>query len=360
VTTNPLVPLPAAEPAPRPAPVPRPRPSNAEIAAWVLIGALILYVMFVRLVGGVIAGLALYIILDRLAIALEKRIPGMAARTTALILVTLVGGGLIVGIVALSISFLQHHVDAIPAMMTQMAEILRSTRLWLGGYGHSLIPDFMTDAETFKIGIVEWLKTHADALKTGAGLAGVGLLHVIMGMLLAVVVFFRHVTQHDDTLRGPLSIHLTMKMGRLAEAFARIASAQMKVSLFNTFITSLYLMILLAVGKTIPFMTTLIVLTFLLGLIPIVGNIVSNAVLVILSLGVSGSVAIASAIFVIATSKLQYVLTSRMVGGEIDSQAWEILFAIIIGEAAFGISGVVMAPIVYAFIKRELRERALV
>src|SRR5579884_624205 len=123
MSSNPLVPLPAAEPAARPTPVPRPRPSSAEIAAWVLIGALILYVMFVRLVGGVIAGLALYIILDRLAIALEKRIPGMAARTTALILVTLVGGGVIVGAIALSISFLQHHVDAIPAMMTQMAEI---------------------------------------------------------------------------------------------------------------------------------------------------------------------------------------------------------------------------------------------
>jgi hypothetical protein len=67
MTTNPLVPLPAAEPAPRPAPVPRPRPSNAEIAAWALIGALILYVMFVRLVAGVIAGLALYLILDRQA-----------------------------------------------------------------------------------------------------------------------------------------------------------------------------------------------------------------------------------------------------------------------------------------------------
>jgi predicted PurR-regulated permease PerM len=34
--------------------------------------------------------------------------------------------------------------------------------------------------------------------------------------------------------------------------------------------------------------------------------------------------------------------------------------AILIGEAAFGIGGVVMAPIVYAFIKRELRDRALV
>lgn len=360
MTTNPLVPVPAAEPDVRPAAVPRPRPSNAEIASWALVAALILYVMFVHLVAAVVAGLALYIILDRLAIALEKRIPGMAARTTALILVTLVGGGLIVGATALSMSFLQHHVDAIPAMMTQMAEILRSTRLWLGGYGHQLIPDFMTDAETFKIGVVEWLKSHADALKTGVGLAGVGLLHVIMGMLLAIVVFFRHVTQHDDTLRGPLSIHLTMKMSRLAEVFAKIASAQIKVSLFNTFITSLYLMVLLVLGKTVPFMTTLIVLTFLLGLIPIVGNIVSNAVLVILSLGLSGSVAVASLIFVVAVSKLQYLLTSKMVGGEIDSQAWEILFAIIVGEAAFGISGVVMAPIVYAFIKRELRERALV
>ena len=61
-----------------------------------------------------------------------------------------------------------------------------------------------------------------------------------------------------------------------------------------------------------------------------------------------------------ALSKLQYVLTSRLVGGEVDSQAWEILFAIIVGEAAFGISGVIMAPIVYAFVKGELRERNLV
>jgi predicted PurR-regulated permease PerM len=360
MTTNPLVPLPAAEPAVRPAPVPRPRPSNAEIAAWVLIGALILYVMFVRLVAGVIGGLALYLILDRLAMALEKRIPGMAARTTALILVTLAGGGLVVGAAALSISFLQHHVDAIPAMMQQMAEILRSTRLWLGGYGHQLIPDFMTDAETIKTGMVDWLKNHAGALKIAGGSFSIGLLHVVMGMLLAIVVFFRHVTQHDDTLRGPLSIHLTMKLSRLARAFSRIALAQIKVSLFNTFITSLYLIVLMGFGKTIPFMTTLIVITFILGLVPIVGNIVTNAVLVILSLGVSSGTALATLVFVVALSKLQYVLTSRMVGSEIDSQAWEILFAIIIGEAAFGVAGVVMAPIVYAYVKGELRDRALV
>ena len=53
-------------------------------------------------------------------------------------------------------------------------------------------------------------------------------------------------------------------------------------------------------------------------------------------------------------------INSRIVGGHTDSQAWEILLAILLGETAFGVSGVVMAPIIYAFVKRELRERGLV
>jgi len=49
-----------------------------------------------------------------------------------------------------------------------------------------------------------------------------------------------------------------------------------------------------------------------------------------------------------------------IVGGETDSQAWEILMAILLGETAFGVGGVVMGPIIYAFVKRELRDRSLV
>ena len=362
MTSNPLVPVPAAEPAVRPAPVaPRQRPSNAEIASWVLMGTLIVYVLMLHMVSALISGLALYLILDKLAQSMSRRIPGMAARTTSVIIVTLIAGGLIVGAMAMLISFLQHQSDTLPAMMRQMADILRSTRLWLGGYGREVIPDFMTDAESFKVGIVDWLKNHAGSLKMAGGTFSVGLLHIFMGILLAVVVFFRHVTHHDDERpRGPLAHYLTEKADRFSEVFARIASAQIKVSLFNTFIVSLYLLTLLLLGRQIPFMTTLIVITFLLGLVPIVGSIVTNAVLVILSLGVSGGTAIVSLVFVLAISKLQYLLTSRLVGSEVDSQAWEILLAIIVGEAAFGLAGVVMAPIVYAFIKGELRQRALV
>jgi len=358
MTTNPLVPVPAATPIAE-AP-PRARPSYAEIVSWVMIGGLILYVLMMRVTAAVIGGLALYLVLDRLAQSLEKRIPGMAARTTSVILVTLIGGGVLIGALGLSISFLQHHVDALPAMMRQMADILRSTRLWLGDYGRQLIPDVLTDAENIKGAIVVWLKAHAETLRVAGSTFSVGLLHVFMGMLLAIVVFFRHVVHHDETARGPLAFYLTEKVDRFAHIFSRIAVAQIKVSAINTLIVAFYLAIFMVIGKAIPFTTTLILITFVCGLVPIFGNIVSNAVLVILSLGVSEGTAIASLIFVVALSKLQYVLTSRMVGGTTNSQAWEILFAIIIGEAAFGVAGVVMAPIVYAFVKRELRDRGLV
>jgi predicted PurR-regulated permease PerM len=249
----------------------------------------------------------------------------------------------------------------IPEMMEQMAEILGSVRLFLGGFGRSFIPEVLTDAEDFKLTIMSWLKTHAQTLRAGGLWLGVGLVHMIMGILLAVLVFFRHVTQHDAATRGPLASHLTDKVNRFAHAFGRIAAAQFKISAVNTILTGIYLLVVLPLfGIRVPFGTTLVLITFLCGLIPVLGNLISNTVITILSMGISVGTAVASLSFLIVIHKLEYLINSRIVGGETDSQAWEILLAIIVGETAFGVGGVVMAPIVYAFVKRELRDRGLV
>ena len=363
MSTNPF---PAAPPAPvdaedAPPVIPRSRPSNEEIAAWVIFGGLLLYVLMRHLVPGVVGGLVLYLVLDRVSRSFSKRVPGTAARPLALIAVTVVGGGLIFGVAALLISFLRHHVGNIPAMMTKMADILQSTRAWLGGYGEQLIPEVMTDAETIKAALAVWLKEHAETLKLAGSTFSLGLVHTIMGMLLAVLVFFRHITHHADRVPGTLSEALSRKVARFTAAFAQIASAQVKISLLNTSLTALYLLVALPLfGHHIPFATTIVFVTFVCGLIPVLGNLISNTVIVILSLGISPGTAIASLLFLVVIHKLEYLTNSRIVGGETDSQAWEILMAILIGETAFGISGVVMAPIIYAFIKRELRERRLV
>lgn len=357
MSSSPLPIVPADEPC---VPAARLRPSNEEIAAWVILGSLLLYVLFHHLVSAVVAGLALYLILDRLARSFSKRMPGAAARPLALLLVTLVGGGLVIGIIALGISFLRRHAGNIPAVMTKMADILQSTRAWLGGYGEEIIPEVLTDAETIKAAMVEWLKEHAGTLKLAGSTVSLGLVHVIMGILLAILVFFRHVT-HPDAERGALGRCLVDKVARFAHAFSRIATAQIKISAVNTALTAIYLLIVLPLfGKHLPFATTIVMVTFICGLIPVLGNLISNTVIVVLSLGISVGTAAASLTFLVLVHKLEYLINSRIVGGETDSQAWEILMAILLGETAFGVGGVVMAPIIYAFVKRELRERGLV
>jgi predicted PurR-regulated permease PerM len=357
MSTSPVPVVPIEEAAP--VEVVRSRPPVEEIVAWIVIAAAMFFVLFLHLVPAVVAGLALYLILDRLALSFRKRL-GSASRTVAMLLVTVIGTSIIVGAIALSVSFMRHHAGNVPAMMTKMAEILKSTRAWLGGIGEELIPEVLVDAENLKAGVVDWLTEHAEAVKHAGSWFSMGVVHAIMGVLLAVLVFFRHVMKHGET-RGPLAHCLVEKVDRFAHAFSRIATAQIKISAVNTVLTGVYLLLILPLfGRHIPFASTIVLVTFICGLLPVVGNLISNTVIVVLSLGVSVGTSIASLVFLVLIHKLEYLINSRIVGGETDSQAWEILMAIIIGESAFGVSGVVMAPIIYAFVKRELRERGLV
>jgi len=357
MSTSPVVPIPveAAEA------TPRPRLSWEEIVAYAIIIAGVLFVLMQHLVSAVIVGLTLYLILERVSAGLHGRMARGWVRPLSLLMVATATGLILAAAIALLVMMLRRGAGNVPAMMEQMAEILGSVRIWLGGLGRQFIPEVLTDAEDFKLIVMTWLKTHAQTLRAGSLWIGIGLVHMIMGGLLALLVFFRHATHHDEVNRGPLARHLVEKVDRFAHAFGRIAIAQIKISGVNTTLTGIYLLVVLPLfGIQIPFGTTLVVVTFLCGLIPVLGNLISNTVITILSLGVSFGTAIASLSFLVMIHKLEYLINSRIVGGETDSQAWEILLAIIVGEAAFGVGGIVMAPIVYAFIKRELRDRGLV
>ena len=360
MSTSPVAPIPV-EVAPPPEPEPRKPLEKTEIAAYVLIAAGVLFVLWQHLVPALIFGLMLYVILDGVSRRFRSRLSHGIARPLALLVVATATGAIITAAIALTVMMLRRGAGNVPAMMEQMADIIGSVRLWLGGLGRQFIPEMMTDAEEFKLAAMAWLKTHAQTLRAGGLWLGIGLIYLIMGGLLAILVFFRHVTQHDEVNRGPLARHLVEKVDRFAQAFGRIAIAQIKISAVNTTLTGLYLLVILPLfGIRVPFATTLVVITFLCGLIPVLGNLISNTVITILSLGVSFGTAVASLSFLIVIHKLEYLINSRIVGGETDSQAWEILLAIIVGEAAFGVGGVVVAPIVYAFVKRELRDRGLV
>jgi predicted PurR-regulated permease PerM len=154
---------------------------------------------------------------------------------------------------------------------------------------------------------------------------------------------------------------LTERARRLADAFRRIVFAQVRISAINTVLTAIYLAVLLPLlGIHLPLTKTMIALTFVVGLLPVIGNLVSNTVIVIVSLAHSPQVAMGSLAFLVVVHKFEYFLNARIVGARISAQSWELLLAMLVMEAAFGLPGVIAAPVYYAYLKQELIDAGLV
>jgi predicted PurR-regulated permease PerM len=95
-------------------------------------------------------------------------------------------------------------------------------------------------------------------------------------------------------------------------------------------------------------------------MLPVVGNLVSNTVIVAISLGISPLVGVASLLFLVFIHKAEYFMNARIVGHEVQATAWELLSPMLLMEAAFGIVGLVAAPVVYAWLKAEAKEQGLI
>jgi predicted PurR-regulated permease PerM len=110
----------------------------------------------------------------------------------------------------------------------------------------------------------------------------------------------------------------------------------------------------------LPLTKTLIAITFLAGLLPVIGNLISNTVIFVVALSNSTYVALVALIFLVVIHKLEYFLNARIVGTRIRASAWELLLAMIVLEVAFGIAGLIAAPVYYAYIKNELSDAGLI
>jgi predicted PurR-regulated permease PerM len=58
--------------------------------------------------------------------------------------------------------------------------------------------------------------------------------------------------------------------------------------------------------------------------------------------------------------KLEYFLNARIVGRSIEADPWELLMAMVVMEAVFGVAGLICAPVYYAYMKYELVARKLI
>lgn len=160
---------------------------------------------------------------------------------------------------------------------------------------------------------------------------------------------------------GPLARAVAERIFRMGKAFRRVVFAQVRISAINTLFTASYLAVVLPrFGVHLPLTKTMIAVTFVAGLLPVIGNLISNTMIVVVSLAISPAVAIASLVFLVVIHKLEYSLNARIVGKQISAKAWELLTAMLVLECVFGLAGLVAAPICYAWMKDELDSRGLI
>jgi predicted PurR-regulated permease PerM len=124
--------------------------------------------------------------------------------------------------------------------------------------------------------------------------------------------------------------------------------AQILISVLNMLLTTIFVL-----AVSLRYGAFVIGLTFLCGLLPIVGNLISNSIIVGIALTISPRVAIAALVFLVALHKLEYFLNSKIIGDRIKNPVWLTLLALIIGERFMGIPGMILAPVVLNYIKVE-------
>lgn len=326
-----------------------------ERTSFVLVALALLAALLLHLVPALLAGFLAWALLQSMARRLRGgRVSHGLARALAAATLGLVAAGLVTLAVVLLWGFVRGRVGDLPAVLEKMGDTLARLKETLEASGVSTpLPAHGGSTEA----LAHWLRENAGALRHAGTVGARGLLHALLGSVLGVLVFFRAPSEAP----GPLAEALTERLRRFGESFRSVAKAQIEISAVNTVLTAVYLFAILPLfGIRLPLAGTLVAITFVCGLIPVAGNLVSNTVIVLVALGVSPWAAAGSLGYLILVHKLEYFLNAKIVGGRIGAAAWETLLAILVLESAFGIPGVVLAPVVYAWAKSELVARGLV
>ena len=331
--------------------------SRADIAAVVLTAAGLVLAIVLHLLPALFAGLLVHSLVHLLAPRMfGSKVDPALARVGVVIVLTLIVLGLTAILVGGATAFYRREGADLASLLQKMADIIDGARTTMPDWMQDIMP---TDAETLKDDAAGWLREHAVELRKAGGEVGRGLAYALIGMVIGALLAVREIA--PARVPGPLARALQRCALLVEDSFSRVVLAQIRISALNTLLTAIYLAgVLPMFGVHLPLTKTMIALTFVAGLLPIIGNLISNTVIVIISFSYSLPIAAASLAFLVIVHKLEYFINARIVGSRINASAWELLFAMLVMEAAFGLAGVIAAPVFYAYAKAELVARKLV
>lgn len=335
---------------------------NIELVSYILMALFLGVCFFFHHLPTLLAGMAVFLLIKKTFETVEPRVKSKAAHKITLSIVVLVSTLIISGIFIGCYYMIKAGNNNANGsnIIDYLFNTLQQIRQYLPTMLLAYIPE---DAILLKEKFIEIASTHSKNIFEVTSHSAKVFAHVIVGVLIGAVIAFSFLEYKPDDHKAlkPLNSSLLKRITRFIGVFERVLFAQGKISAINTVLTAIYLLIVLPIcGIDLPYAKTLVVLTFIFGLIPTIGNTISNILIVLISITVSFKVAVASLIFLIVIHKLEYYINAKIVGQQIKTSVWEMLLALIIMETFFGLIGVAVSPIIYGYLKEELKAKDLI
>lgn len=329
---------------------------QAMIASYLIIAVGLLLLIPLHLLPCFIAGFLVHEMVNALTPYFEKFIQGRRARLAVVALLSVIVMAFLIISIGSLIGFILQDLRGATALSHRITLVLQDLQSQLAVYLPGYLP---TSVEELKNQIMQWIQRNIGLLQHTGKYVLHAFITMLIGMVLGAVVSLHQVMPRGE--QPTFKLELIKRITTLSNAFRNIVFAQLKISTINTILSGVFILVLLPIFDIhLPFAKTLVILTFLLGLLPVVGNLISNTLIFITGLTLSLSVALIALSYLVIIHKFEYFLNAKIVGSKIRANSWEVLIAMLIFQGAFGVAGLVAAPIYYAYLKSELEQAKLI
>lgn len=214
-----------------------------------------------------------------------------------------------------------------------------------------------TDYASLRALAISTVQHEFDGIGKYAGVALIQAAAVIIGIVVAVSLFLNskfdlapHQAAQSNNLYTMTAHEIALRFGTFYSSFATVMGAQILISTINTTLTAGFLF-----WNDLPYAKVLVGVTFLCGLLPIIGNIISNTFIVGVAFTISPKLALIALVFLVVLHKAEYFLNSKIVGDRIQNPMWLTLIGLVLGEKLMGIPGMILAPVILHYIKVEAK-----
>lgn len=200
----------------------------------------------------------------------------------------------------------------------------------------------------------DFIKQHLNFLTGGLGL----IFKVTIGIIFGVIFHFSKINnKKNDNLEGKIINDLIYYSEKIFISFKNIMGIQIIIAFMNTIIITFLSLRVTYIWTYItsdgleptflPYFYIIIPLTFILSLVPVVGNIIINIILTMATIQISPSFVVVGVLMFVLIHKLELIVIGKKMNEKVDLPFSFIIISMALGEMLFhSMSGMLLGMVI--------------